>query len=123
MGETSSLFNLAESIKVTSEIQVRELFFKYAKKLGFKIVESRKRFPDYVLQGRSGILYNAEVEFDLANFVRHQHDWRQVDFVICWNDTLEEIPQEYAQKTHGEVWIPFFNLKEELEKLGVVVVS
>ena len=112
---------MSECIKVTSEIQVRELFFKYAEKLGFKVVKSRKRFPDYVLQGRSGTRYNAEVEFDLANFVKHQHDWREVAFVICWKDTLEQVSREYARETHGEVWIPVFNLKKELESLGVVV--
>jgi len=110
-------------IEVKSEINVRELFFKYAEKLGFKIIESRNRFPDYVLEGKSGCRYRAEVEYDLANFVRHKHDPRAVDFIIFWEDSLKEIPEQYFNRyaVDGGFWLgALINLKHELKKLGVI---
>jgi len=108
-------------IEVKSEIQVRELFFKYAEKLGFTIIESRTRFPDYILKGKSGNIYRAEVEYDLANFVRHNHDPRRVDFIIFWEDSLRELPESYVNRYGCPLWLgSLINLKKELTKLGVI---
>ena len=102
---------------ITSEINVRELFFKHAEEIGFKIVKSQTAFPDYVIQGKSGSLYNAEVEYKLSNFIKHKHDWRKVHFIIFWIDDLNTIAPSYI-KEFGEPLLPLLNLKKELEKLG-----
>jgi len=118
-----SEFEIAAKIaeKVKSEIQVRELFFKHAEKLGFKVVESRNRFPDYILEGKSGQKYKAEAEYDLANFVKHGHDPRKVDFIIFWKDTLRKIPESYVEKYGREIFLgALINLQEELCKIGAV---
>ena len=112
-----SLFDLAYLVK--SEIQVREIFFKYAEKLGFKVVESRSRFPDYVLEGKSGIRYTAEAEYDLANFVYHNHNPREVDFIVFWEDSLKEIPEWYAEKYGLSIMLgALINLKKTIDKMA-----
>lgn len=106
--------------KISSELQVRELFFKYAEKLGFRVVVSQSRFPDYILEGKSGFRYKAEAEYNLADFIHHDHDPHKVDFIIFWKDTLQTIPRWYAKKYGGEVWLGgLIDLKKELAELRI----
>ena len=109
-------------IEVKTEIQVRELFFKYCEQLGWKVIQSQSRFPDYIIEGQSGNYYKAEVEYDFQNFIKHGHDSHKTDFIICWVDTCNKIPKEYFKKFGKDDFLIFPStilLKEELEKKGL----
>ena len=56
-----------------NELNVREVFAQRAGRLGYRILESRIPFPDYILAvGSKRIL--AEAEFRTSDFLRHKHD-------------------------------------------------
>jgi hypothetical protein len=70
-----------------SELNVREVFAQRAERLGFRIVESRAAFPDYVLEHRGRRIF-AEAEFRTSNFLRHRHDAARCDLIIVWRHDL-----------------------------------
>ena len=70
-----------------SEVGVIVLFAQQAYCAGFEIVEIGSAFPDAIVR-KDGIDYRAEFEFLASNFRAHNHDCRECDLIICWeNDT------------------------------------
>ena len=104
---------------VKYEIQVREIFYKYVEQFGFKIIQSRQSFPDYLLEGKSGLKYWAEAEYDLANFIAHVHDPMKVNFIIFWKDSLIKVPQWYRRKYDTFLFEILVDLPEELRNIGI----
>lgn len=86
-GEAVSAFSFVPKL----EISVRELFAQEAARLGYRIVESRASFPDYVLE-RSGKKLFAEAEFRSSDFLRHHHDFSRCDLLIVWEHDLPYLP-------------------------------
>lgn len=74
-----------------SELNVREIFAQRAERLGYRIVESRAAFPDYLLE-HEGDRILAEAEFRTSNFHRHRHDVTRCDLIIVWEHDLPSIP-------------------------------
>lgn len=74
-----------------SELNVREVFAQRAERLGYRIVESRAAFPDYVLEHEGERIF-AEAEFRTSNFLRHRHDLARCDLVIVWEHDLPSMP-------------------------------
>jgi len=85
-------------------MNVREVFAQRASRLGYRILESRIAFPDYILgAGRRRIL--AEAEFKTSDFLRHRHYIGRCDLIIVWDHDLIYMP------------VPVLELKtEELHK-------
>lgn len=50
---------------------------------GIEIMSIQTEFPDAVINWR-GTPYVAEFEFAASNFIRHGHDIRGCDIIICW---------------------------------------
>jgi len=72
-------------------MNVREVFAIRAADLGYRILESRAAFPDYILSyGRRRLL--AEAEFRTSNFLRHHHDIGRCDLIIVWEHDLSYMP-------------------------------
>jgi hypothetical protein len=81
----------------TLEISVREWFAANANILGWCILKSQERFPDYILRVvseenlppfvpyRIGGTYRCEAEFASGNFIKDKHPFSGCDFVLCWN--------------------------------------
>jgi hypothetical protein len=70
-----------------NEMNVREIFAQRADRLGYRILESRVAFPDYILaSGRRRIL--AEAEFRTSDFLRHKHDLTRCDLIVVWEHDL-----------------------------------
>ena len=67
-----------------SETQVREWFAAHLNEFDYSIVKSGSAFPDYILEDDEGRQYRVEVESESANFIRHKHDAKGCDFVLCW---------------------------------------
>jgi hypothetical protein len=74
-----------------SELNVREVFAQRAERLGYRIVESRAAFPDYLLEHEGDRIF-AEAEFRTSNFHRHRHDLARCDLVIVWEHDLPSMP-------------------------------
>lgn len=74
-----------------SELNVREIFAQRAERLGYRIIESRAAFPDYLLE-HQGQRILAEAEFRTSNFLRHRHDLARCDLVIVWEHDLPSMP-------------------------------
>jgi hypothetical protein len=74
-----------------NEISVRELFAQRAARLGYRILESRAAFPDYVLE-RDGERLFAEAEYRTSDFLRHRHDLSRCDLILVWEHDLPYMP-------------------------------
>ncbi len=74
-----------------SELNVREVFAQRAERLGYRIVESRAAFPDYLLEHEGDRIF-AEAEFRTSNFHRHRHDLARCDLIIVWEHDLPSMP-------------------------------
>jgi hypothetical protein len=74
-----------------SELNVREIFAQRAERLGYRIVESRAAFPDYLLE-HEGERLLAEAEFRTSDFLRHRHDLARCDLVVVWEHNLPSMP-------------------------------
>jgi hypothetical protein len=70
-----------------NEIGVRELFAQRCQTLGYRILDSQRGFPDYVLLDPQGQRLRAEAEFASENFILHGHDSTACDLIICWRHT------------------------------------
>lgn len=74
-----------------NEMHVREVFAERAARLGYRILESRVAFPDYILgAGRRRVL--AEAEFKTSDFLRHRHDIGRCDLIVVWEHDLTYMP-------------------------------
>jgi hypothetical protein len=70
-----------------NEIGVRELFAQCCQTLGYRILDSRRGFPDYELLDLQEQRLRAEAEFMSENFILHGHDVTACDLIICWQHT------------------------------------
>ena len=71
---------------VEHEDAVKHAFAILCEKLGYRIREVRKDFPDYLLEDSDGRLIGAEVEYLASDFIRHKHPIEGCDLIICWID-------------------------------------
>ena len=85
-----------------NELNVREVFAQRAGRLGYRILESRIAFPDYILgAGRRRIL--AEAEFRTSDFLRHKHDLTRCDLIVVWEHDLSYMPVPVLELKSEEV--------------------
>jgi hypothetical protein len=88
-----------------NELNVREVFAQRAARLGYRIVESRTAYPDYVLgQGRARLL--AEAEYRTSDFLRHRHDMARCDLIVVWEHDLPYMPVPVLELKTGETHRP-----------------
>lgn len=72
---------------------VREWIAAHLDELDFDIVRSGAAFPDMTLRDIDGNEVETEIEFASANFIRHKHDPRGCQLVICWkHNSILPIP-------------------------------
>jgi hypothetical protein len=84
-----------------SELNVREIFAQRAEHLGYRIVESRAAFPDYLLEHEGQRIF-AEAEFRTSDFLRHRHDLARCDLIVVWEHDLPTMPMPVLElKTNG----------------------
>jgi len=88
-----------------NEMNVREVFAQRAARLGYRILESRIAFPDYILgAGRRRIL--AEAEFRTSDFLRHKHDLTRCDLIVVWEHDLPYMPVPVLELKSEEMHRP-----------------
>jgi len=83
--------------EVSDEINVREVFAMIHEDLGYRIIESRSEFPDYILEDKSGRRIRAEVEFKASRFKEHKHSIEECDMIICWYNDWPDCPIEVLE--------------------------
>jgi hypothetical protein len=80
----------------TNEQGVLFLFGAMAEKLGFAILKVRREYPDCeafrVLQGDRVELVKIELEYESRNFLKHLHDAKKCDLIVCWRHNWPECP-------------------------------
>jgi hypothetical protein len=80
----------------TNEQGVLFLFGVMAEKLGFAILKVRREYPDCeafrVLQGDRVELVKIELEYESRNFLKHLHDAKKCDLIVCWRHNWPECP-------------------------------
>jgi len=97
------------------EIAVREAFAKYHKELGYpKILISRDRFPDYLLEGVQGKKIRAEVKVYSESAKAYENLDQECDLVICWYDNWDECPVPKLELSrHIDEPLQFKGLEEQ----------
>jgi len=88
-----------------NEINVRELFAQRARRLGYRILESRAAFPDYGRE-RDGQKLFAEAEFRTSDFLRHRHHLGGCDLILVWEHDVGYMPVPVLELKSSELHPP-----------------
>jgi hypothetical protein len=80
----------------TNEQGVLFLFGAMAERLGFAILKVRREYPDCeafrVLHGDRVELLKVELEYESRNFLKHLHNAKKCDLIVCWRHNWPECP-------------------------------
>ena len=96
----------------TNEAGVLFAFGVMAGRLGFAVKRWQVAFPDCVavreMAKGQWQDQNVEVEFESKNFLRHGHDPKKCDVIVCWIHNWPECPE----------WIEVVELRKEIAKIA-----
>ncbi len=125
-----------------TEADFASWFEKNLDKFGFKkiIKKSERFFPDYILEDSKGKKVSVELEIVPLDFIRHKHDPKKVDFVVCLYSDRESVsgvpvisvikppenPREIIKGDYSSVSIPlplFKKASKFIKKTGFTSVS
>jgi len=85
----------------TNENGVLCLFGAMAEKLGFRILRIQIGYPDCEAMRVVGDdrlqPVRIEFEYESRNFLKHMHDARGCDLIVCWRHNWEECPVEVVE--------------------------
>jgi len=94
----------------TNEMGVLFLFGTVAAQLGFVVTWIRSEFPDceaMILVGpERWQRIRIEFEYESRNFLKHMHDAKECDLIVCWKHNWPECP------------IPVLELSKEIGRLS-----
>jgi hypothetical protein len=84
-----------------NEMGVVFLFGAMAERLGFVVHRIQAEFPDCEAMQNIGNdrwqRVRIEFEYESRNFLKHMHDIRQCDLIICWRHNWPECPLEVLE--------------------------
>ena len=84
-----------------NEMGVVYLFGAMAHELGFMVMRIQPEFPDCeamrLMEGGRCQLVKIEFEWESVNFLRHLHDAKQADLIVCWKHNWKECPLEVVE--------------------------
>jgi len=85
----------------TNEMGVLFLFGTVAAELGFVVTWIRSEFPDceaMILVGpEKWQRIRIEFEYESRNFLKHMHDAKECDLIVCWKHNWPECPVEVLE--------------------------
>jgi len=97
-----------------NELGVVALFAMYHRELGFPyILKIGSEFPDAVVIDKNGGVKKVEFELLASNFIAHNHDPDECDYIVCWENDLAEGEDERARELVRKV----IALKERLGQI------
>ncbi len=79
------------SFTPSNEMGVIALFWTRASEAGWEPVSLGTAYPDAVLRKEDQV-WRVEFEFRSHNFSDHEHDVRECDLIICWEDNWRQCP-------------------------------
>jgi hypothetical protein len=98
----------------TNEAGVMFAFGVLAGRLGFAVKRWQVAFPDCVavreMAKGQWQDQNVEVEFESRNFLKHGHDPKKCDVIVCWVHNWPECPE----------WIEVVELRKEIAKIAEI---
>ncbi len=85
----------------TNENGVIFLFGSLARELGFVVMRIQTEFPDclalrYIGDDRWQLI-RIEFEYQSRNFLKHMHDAKKCDLIVCWEHNWKECPVEVIE--------------------------
>ena len=90
----------------TNEMGVLFLFGTVAAQLGFVVTWVRSEFPDceaMILVGpEKWQRIRIEFEYESRNFLKHMHDAKECDLIVCWRHNWPECPVEVLELSVGD---------------------
>ena len=93
-----------------NEAGVIYLFGTMAERLGYVVTRMQTDFPDCEamrrIEGNRWQRLRIEFEYESRNFLKHGHDVRGCDLIICWVNNWPECPVEVLElsKEVGGIW-------------------
>ncbi|MEM2695770.1 MAG: hypothetical protein QXU09_02410 [Thermoproteota archaeon] len=92
------LYKIGLLFEPQTEQEVVYLFSRLHRELGFPyIIKFQESFPDIVVLDENRELKRIEIEKFASDFINHKHPPEECDFIICWENDLTEIPEEFPQ--------------------------
>jgi hypothetical protein len=84
-----------------NEMGVVYLFGAMAEKLGFVVLRIQQEFPDcealMLVDGDRCELVRIEFEYESRNFLKHMHEARECDLIVCWKHNWPECPLDVLE--------------------------
>jgi hypothetical protein len=84
-----------------NEIGVIFLFGTQAERLGFIVTRLQAAFPDCEamrwVEGNRWQPVRIEFEYESRNFLKHKHDAKKCDLIVCWEHNWPECPVEVLE--------------------------
>jgi hypothetical protein len=84
-----------------NEAGVIFLFGVMAERLGFVVMRIQSGFPDCeamrLVEEERCQMVRIEFEYESRNFLRHMHDAKQCDMIVCWRHNWPECPLEVLE--------------------------
>jgi len=97
--EPQPLQSLGLLFEPSNEQELIYLFAKFHQDLGFPyILRISSEFPDAEVMNKKRESKKIEFELVASNFIQHGHDSSKCDFIVCWEDDLqEEVPDNFPE--------------------------
>ncbi len=106
MRETKPLHSLGILFEPEHEQEVVYLFAVFHRELGFPyIIKIQSEFPDAIVMDKKRRVKKIEFEVRASNFLQHKHDKKGCDFIVCWENDIEndkDLPAIIALKDFVE---------------------
>lgn len=84
--------NIGIQFMGTNEQFVVGLFSKLHTRLGFRYITRLKTsFPDAEVEDDKGNIKSLEFEYNSLSFIRHGHDPKLCDVIVCWIDEIDSV--------------------------------
>lgn len=81
-----------------SEQEVVYLFSILHRELGFPyIIKFQEAFPDVIVLDKDRKQRKVEIEKFASDFITHEHPTEECDFLVCWENDLTEIPENFPK--------------------------
>jgi len=132
-----------KSIPFNTERDFGKWFESNCSKLGFKKIVERKQFPDYIVLTKDNKKISIELELIADDFIRHGHDPKKTDRIVCvWSDKKEingvpvlsiidasQSQEDVIQRLHGNystvsLPVPLFKkIRKTIKNTGFTSVS
>lgn len=104
----------------TNEQETIHLFSQVCQKHGFKLLSLQIPFPDALIEDmETKVKYRTEFEHRASSFVRHGHDSKGCDLIICWSNDLGhyEVPIIEICNWHEDISSIVLDQKDKMKLL------